>query len=232
MADKPSSDWTVVTCDLYKDFGERIITGIALTVFGGQAGYFDHIYLGRTIDDLDRIDATGLRAGKRMQLTAGDLDRLWQQLAAVDAAHAYRAFWTLVAASKQSVPFLKGKLALPPAKADIEQLRRWIRELDDEQFSVREKASRLLSQHVEAAAPLLEQELTRKPAPEVRTRIQVLLKARKGGDSYRERLTKGIRVLEYVETPEAQAALAELARGVDGAAVTEAARAALLRRKR
>src|SRR5205823_2047644 len=55
VAAKPPPEWTVVTCDLFKDFGERTIQGIALTAFDGQGGYFDHIYFGRTVEDLDRI---------------------------------------------------------------------------------------------------------------------------------------------------------------------------------
>ncbi|MBM4072230.1 MAG: hypothetical protein FJ271_25380 [Planctomycetes bacterium] len=220
VAAKPSADWKLVTCDLYKDFGERTITGMALTVFGGQAGYFDHIYLGREVDDLDRIDATGLRRGTPPAPSAADLDRLWQQLADGDHAAAYRAYWTLVAASKQSIPFLKGKLAGPPAKVASQQLRRWIAELGDEQFAAREQATRMLAQHVDAAAPLLEQELTRKPSPEVRTRIGLLLKGRKGLDEDRQRITRAIRALTYISTAEARAALEELARG-DGPAAAE-----------
>src|SRR5262249_40862724 len=115
VANQPPGKWTVVTQDLHKDFGERRITGIALTVFGGRAGYFDHIYLGRTVDDLDRIDATGVRAGKAVTPTAAELERLWAELAGADAAKAYLAFWTLAAAPRQSVPFLRQKLAPPAA---------------------------------------------------------------------------------------------------------------------
>src|ERR1044072_5379901 len=40
VAPKPPEKWTVVTRDLFADFGERTIQGIALTVFGQQPGYF------------------------------------------------------------------------------------------------------------------------------------------------------------------------------------------------
>lgn len=229
VADKPFAEWKLVTCDLYKDFGERTITGMALTVFGGQAGYFDHIYLGRDVDDLDRIDATGLRRGKPPTLTATDLDQLWRQLAGSDDSRAYHAFWTMVAAPKQSIPYMKGRLAAPPGKVDVQQLRRWIAELGDERFPVREKATRMLSQHVDAAAPLLEQELTRMPSPEVRTRIGHLLKRHKGVDEDRQLTAKAIRALAYIGTAEARAALENLARG--SGSVAAEARAALLKVK-
>jgi hypothetical protein len=46
---------TVVTRDLYADFGEFTLTGLALSPIDGQFAVFDHIYLGRTVDDLDSV---------------------------------------------------------------------------------------------------------------------------------------------------------------------------------
>lgn len=40
VAETPPQDWTVVTVDLFKDFGEREIHGIALTAFDGAGGHF------------------------------------------------------------------------------------------------------------------------------------------------------------------------------------------------
>src|SRR5580765_2966121 len=45
VAPKAPAVWSLMTIDLFKDFGERDIQGIAFTVHGG-AGYFDHVYLG------------------------------------------------------------------------------------------------------------------------------------------------------------------------------------------
>ncbi len=42
-------DWTVITLDLWKDFGAFTLTGIAPTAMGGPA-YFDRIELLRTLD--------------------------------------------------------------------------------------------------------------------------------------------------------------------------------------
>src|SRR5206468_9548550 len=97
VAEKPPERWVVVTRDLFADFGERTIIGIALTAFEGKAGYFDHIYFGRTVEDLDRIDATDAvkRAAEREGngLTLGEMEGLWDDLCRDDAAIAYRAFW-------------------------------------------------------------------------------------------------------------------------------------------
>ena len=51
-------EWTVVTRDLFKDFGGAfLLHGMALTPMDGTAGYYDHMYLGRTIEDLDKVTA-------------------------------------------------------------------------------------------------------------------------------------------------------------------------------
>jgi len=92
VSDKPPADWVVVTRDLYADFGERTIQGLALTAFGGKAAYFDHIYFGRTVEDLDRIDATGATA---KALGTDELNQLWLALAGPSAARDYAALWRL-----------------------------------------------------------------------------------------------------------------------------------------
>lgn len=43
-------DWTVVTRDLFADFGAFTLTGLGLTVGTGE-GWLDHVYLARTLDD-------------------------------------------------------------------------------------------------------------------------------------------------------------------------------------
>ncbi|KAA3614511.1 MAG: hypothetical protein DWQ01_02065 [Planctomycetota bacterium] len=48
--------WTVVTRDLYKDFGEDwILTGLSLTPLDGELAWFDHFYLARSKADFDDI---------------------------------------------------------------------------------------------------------------------------------------------------------------------------------
>jgi uncharacterized protein (TIGR03067 family) len=61
---KAPGEWTVVTRDLFKDFGGAfVLHGMALTAMDGNAAYYDHMYLGRTIEDLDKITAAkGVKA--------------------------------------------------------------------------------------------------------------------------------------------------------------------------
>jgi hypothetical protein len=47
--------WILVTRDLYNDFGEFTLTGIALSPIDGDYALFDHIYLARRQADFDKI---------------------------------------------------------------------------------------------------------------------------------------------------------------------------------
>jgi hypothetical protein len=56
--------WSTVTIDLAKEFGGRgTLTGIAFTPMSGVAGWFDAIYLARSLDDLAALSKTGAVAG-------------------------------------------------------------------------------------------------------------------------------------------------------------------------
>lgn len=226
VADKPPTEWAVVTVDLWKDFGDRAITGIALTVHGGTAGYFDHIYFGRTLGELDRIDATGYRANPPKNLTDAELVRLCSDLGHTDAAKSYQAFWQLVAVPKLAVPALQTRLAAGAVGVDARKVKQWILELDHEEFETREAAQANLAKHLEAAAALLEMARTTSPSAEVRQRATTLLAGVKVNAGERERLERGVRVLEYTASRQA---LTELAKGPEGSRVVVLAQAALKR---
>jgi hypothetical protein len=211
VAPAPPDRWTVVTRDLFADFGEREIHGIALTVFGGAAGHFDHIYLGRTIDDLDRVDATGLRDGPPPHPSDDELDRLWSDLGGDDAARAYSAFWTLVHAPRQSVPFLRGILAPANGAGEGETVRRCVDDLASADPATRQAAARRLSLRCEAAAPFLGEALLDPDlAPEARRRIERLLDPASGrANADRARLSR--QALRFIGTADAKDLLADLA---------------------
>ncbi len=64
LANKIPEDWVVVTRDLYADFGEFTLTGIALSPIDGEYGLFDHIYLGRTTRDFELVKPKVEKPGK------------------------------------------------------------------------------------------------------------------------------------------------------------------------
>jgi hypothetical protein len=219
VADRPPAEWTVVTRDLFADFGAVAVRGMSLTAFDGRAAYFDHIYLGRTVDDLDRIDATGAGGGPRSRLAAGDLAKLWEDMAGTSAPRAYAAFWRMVAAADQSVPFLAEKLTKSRTGPDAETVRKWVRELEDDAFRVREAATAKLTAHVEAVAADLETLTRTATSPEVRARATRILALRNGRPTEHERCERAVRVLEYAGGPYAVRALEVLARnGQNGTA--------------
>jgi hypothetical protein len=52
---KIPQNWTVVTRDLFADFGEFTLTGIALSPVDGEFALFDHLYLGKTSRDFELV---------------------------------------------------------------------------------------------------------------------------------------------------------------------------------
>jgi len=52
VSSQTPTEWVVVTCDLWKDFGQFTLTGIALNAFGGTA-LFDRIELLRSLDSVN-----------------------------------------------------------------------------------------------------------------------------------------------------------------------------------
>jgi hypothetical protein len=176
VAESPPGEWALVTIDLFKDFGEREIHGIALTTFDGPAGYFDHIYLGRTIEELDAIDATGLHDAGPKKLTAEEIEMHYKQLGSSDAALAYRSFWTLAAAGDSAQGLLAKKLGVEVVEVDAAKIASWLKQLDDDDFDVREQASAGLTAHLAAAKKQIEEELAKTTSAEARTRLETILK--------------------------------------------------------
>ncbi len=115
-----------------------------------------------------------------------------------------------------------------------EQIDRWIKDLDSDQFAVREKARAELENLGELAEPALRRILENKPTLEQRRRIEPMLAkleaAIPSGESLRS--LRAVRVLEHAATPEASHLLRELAGGAEGASLTGTAKAALARLNR
>jgi hypothetical protein len=222
VAPTPPPQWTVVTRDLYGEFGDREIHGIALTVFGGAAGYFDHIYLGRSVADLDGIDATGLRDGPPVRPSDDELDQLWADLGATDAARAYRAFWTLVNSPNRSIDFLREALAAPFALGGGGTVEQWVDDLGAADYRKRQSAARRLSIHRDAALPFLDAALRDGDlTPETRLRIEQIRS--ETGDALAEQVRQAMRILRYIDSDESRALLQDLAKGDPTSPVTRAA---------
>ena len=164
------------------------------------------------------------------ELTAEDLSKLWVELAEPDAAKAFVSMCRLIRAPDQSVPFLRTQL-LPIPRIAPDRLALLIRDLDSEEFAVRNRASQQLGLMADSAEPALEAALHAKPSPEVRRRIGELLEVVRSPVPTRDQLraVRSLEVLERIDSDATRRLLAVVAEGAPGARLTREAKASLLR---
>jgi hypothetical protein len=109
-------------------------------------------------------------------------------------------------------------------------VEKWIADLGNDQFEVREQATRELRNLGVLVEPALRKAIDRTPPPELeaRRRLDVLLEEVARGLSTEERRSvRGVEVLGRLGTAEAEAVLRVLAHGATAAPATITARAAL-----
>jgi hypothetical protein len=162
------------------------------------------------------------------ELTAVQMDVLWDDLAKEDSSRAARAMRLLAALPRQTTPWLHKRLQPIPVP-DAARISRLIADLDSDEFAVRDRATAELERLGELAAPALEKVLEAKVSLEVRKRVERLLARLDEADVPADRLQviRAIKVLEYQNTTEARRLLKVLAAGAPGALPTEEAKAAL-----
>jgi hypothetical protein len=233
IAALPPRDWVVVTRDLYTDFGTIVIVGMAFTPLeGGGVGLFDHVYLGRSLEDLDRASAADFgKPALTDALAPKALDKLWQELASKDERTARAAVRRLLAGRKEGVPFLCKRLQDATLTIDEEHLLKLIADLDSKRYAARETASRELEKLGLTALPYLEKAVREGPSLEARRRAQDLLdkQARKEDPLTPEQAQalRAIRVLGWSEMAEARRTLKRLAGQALVAGLRDDARRAL-----
>src|SRR5262249_10842274 len=115
-----------------------------------------------------------------LQLTDAEIEDLWTDLAGADALKARQSARKLVAAQKQTVPFLNQHLK-PAARVDAKKLDGWIADLESEKFAVRREATANLLKTGEQAIPPLQKVLASEPPLETRKRVEELLDRLTGG---------------------------------------------------
>jgi RNA polymerase sigma factor (sigma-70 family) len=171
-------------------------------------------------------DATG--GGPSRVTTDAALAQAWKALAGDDAGRADEVVWSLARAPEKSLPFLKARLR-PVQGISTQQLDKLLKDLDSDQFAVRETATTELQELGELVEPALRRVLENKPTVERRRRIESILAKLDAvvpsGDVLRS--LRAVRVLGHAGTPEAAKLLRELANGADGASLTRTARVTL-----
>jgi len=158
-----------------------------------------------------------------------DLESLWADLADEDAGKAQQAIWTLVAAPKQSVPFLRERLK-PVVLADQAKIQKWIADLGSTDFAMRQAAAKALEKVGRQVEPVIQNVLKGNTTLEARRRLEQILNTLAGVPGPETlRTIRAIMAMENIGSPEAQAILQALARGAPGARETEEAKGSLQR---
>lgn len=192
-----------------------------------------HIYLGRTIEDLDRVTAAARTwARKSEELDRARLGWYWTDLASEDAAVRQPAAWALGACGRSSVPYLCERVPVPDAKEAERKIQKAVADLDAPRYAVREKAAQELERFGLTALPHLEAALKPGISPEWRERLEKLIARCKAEDTVltaeAQRMTlQAIWVLEQADTLDARKRLGELAEANLEAGLSLEAKAAL-----
>jgi tricorn protease-like protein len=152
-------------------------------------------------------------------------DKLWGKLAAVDAAAAYAALQRLAAADADAVALCRERLFESPPTPP-RQIERWIGQLDDEEFAIRDKATNNLERVEGDAKNALESALKRECSIEKKQRIEALLETLNAKQSF-IRVIRAVELLEQIGTAEAVDVLRQLEKKTGDAAVRDDVRRSL-----
>jgi hypothetical protein len=131
-------------------------------------------------------------------LSRNQREALWQALAGRDAKQAFEAMAVLATAPEQAAVFLRDHLAAlaPP---EPKRLARLLKELDDEDFAVREEAERQLKHIGDEAEDVLRKARAETDSTEVRARLDRVLDRLKGPRTgSRLRILRAVEVLERI----------------------------------
>ncbi len=148
---------------------------IGVVLHRGKQILFD---VNRRGDRLVYVDKSGQGEVFDLTLSTGQkqtMSALWDQLKSPLAKSAYQAYWKLFSMPKQTLSMLSEQLAAPPKSRESE-IRQWIRELNHDDYLIRENAQQRLTQvGTDVILPL--RKVTKKSITlEQRRRIRKVLK--------------------------------------------------------
>lgn len=228
VREKPPAVWEVVTRDLFKDFGETALSGIAFTAMDGEAALFDLVLLGRTVEDLDRATDEALGRVKPARPLAGaERNALWADLIGPDRKKAGVAIRAFLESAPEQVGYVRDRLPRPdPGTAA--RVRKLVAELTADDFDARLAATDELVKLGPPALPAV-RDAAGSSDPEVRYRAGQVLKRLGGADGGFVPAARVVRVLERAANPAARDLLKRLAEGECGDEYSADAKAALAR---
>jgi RNA polymerase sigma factor (sigma-70 family) len=204
--------------------------------FAGHAGYIQSVAIspdGRTAASASNEAPVYLwdvygRSDPHSPPTADDLNQCWTDLAATDAAVAFRSIRRLIAAPDAAVNLLRDhiKPATPP---DAERVKQSIASLNSPKFTERQAAAKELDAVADRAADQLRATLTETKSAEVRQALQTILDRLDAAPPELLRALRSVEVLEQIATPAAREQLKTWAGGAPAATLTRAAADAIKR---
>ncbi len=161
-----------------------------------------------------------------LKLTKENQQKLWQQLAASDAAVGFQAVCELIGRPNEAVAILKeGWNNLP--RAAPQQMRQWIKDLDSIEYKVRKTATAELDVFA-LQEDLLRKALEQAGTLEVRQRLEDILRRQ---EPQRLRNTRMLEVLERLGTAQARQLIQGLLSQTDSKELSAEAAASLRRLK-
>jgi hypothetical protein len=158
----------------------------------------------------------------------------WESLDSLEADVAYRCTEQLLVDRAKSVPFLRERFQKQPEEQA--QIQRWIRELDHDEFRIREAARRGLMKAGLRAAPSLTDPKRKPLGAEGEQRVRLVLESfesqglhipENGLFGEPLRMVRAVRVLELIGTAEARQVLEEAAKGPAESRLAHEAKAAI-----
>jgi WD40 repeat protein len=165
------------------------------------------------------------------KLSKDALDAAWTSLLGEDSKKAFETVTRLTATPDLAIELFRTRLKTTGG-VDAKVIETLIAQLDDEDFEVREKATKELASLGGQTEVALRRALKATPSAEVTRRIEELLKKLTGGSvtsGERLRQERALEVLEDLGTPEAKKVLEELSKGRADAWLTTEAQTVLKR---
>jgi RNA polymerase sigma factor (sigma-70 family) len=174
----------------------------------------------------DVADVTHRKRSPSVPFSKPEWRLLWEDLAKDDATKAYSAIVRMATDRTTTVAALKERLR-PVRPTDPVRMARLLKELDSNDFAVREAASLELEKLGDVVGPVVRQALERPGLSlERRRRLETISASLEEISGERLRSLRAVEVLELCGNEEAREMLKKLAAGADGARLTEEAREA------
>jgi hypothetical protein len=171
---------------------------------------------------------------KGVAKTASDgvVDEDWLTLQSEDARRAYTAMRSLAARPVTALKVV-GERLRPAEPLDPQWVAARLKDLDNPKFAERERATRELEVPGDRIVASLERFLDANPSAEASGRAERLLKRIRGRilSGQAAQSLRALEVLEWIGTAKARELVEKLAKGADGASLTEQAKRCLKRWK-